>query len=147
MKVNIRRQSSQAIDEELTQVISEHLTDDISITVRSLVRRMRLVNNASSITRCSERVALEEAAKKKQQETRCIAAKIAKTSTVTDKQKIIGLELALSDALDREKNLKIAFSALMKAAAIHGVNWISFFEGYEIDVNTLPKTDNVKTIK
>ena len=78
MKINIRRQSSQAIDEELTRVISEHLTDDVSITVRSLVRRMRLVNNASSITRCPERVALVEAAKKKQQETRLIAAKIAK---------------------------------------------------------------------
>ena len=147
MKINIRRQSSQAIDEELTRVISEHLTDDVSITVRSLVRRMRLVNNASSITRCSERVALVEAAKKKQQETRLIAAKIAKTSTVSDKQKIIMLELALSDALKREESLKIAFTALMKAAAIHGVNWVSFFENYQIDINTLPKADNVKPIK
>ena len=147
MKANIRRQSSQAIDEELVQVISEHLKDDISITVRSLVRRMTLVNNASSITRCSERVAVVEAAKKKQEETRLIAAKIAKTSTVTDKQKIIGLELALSDALLREKNLKIAFSALMKAAAIHGVNWVSFFESWDININTLPKSDNVKPIK
>ena len=147
MKANIRRQSSQAIDEELTQVISDHLRDDISITVRSLVRGMKLVNNASSITRCAERSALVEAAKKKQQETRFIAAKIVKTSTVTDKQKIIRLELALSDAIKREKNLKIAFTALMKAAAIQGVNWVSFFETYQIDINTLPKADNVKSMK
>lgn len=142
-----KRDSSQEIDKELKTVIAEHLRDDIDITVRSLVRHMKLVKNASSITRNPERVLFVEAAKQKQKETRLIAAKIAKTSTATDKQKIVRLESDLADALIREESLKIAFVALMKAAAIHGVNWVSFFERYNIDMNALPRADNVKSIK
>lgn len=142
-----KRDSSQQIDKELKAVIAEHLRDDIDITVRSLVRHMKRVKNASSITRNPERVLIVEAAKQKQKETRLMAAKIAKTSTATDKQKIVRLESALADALLREENLKIAFVALMKAAAIHGVNWVSFFESYKIDINSLPKPDNIKSIK
>lgn len=146
MKID-KRDSSIAIDKELATVIAEHLKDDTCITVRSLVRRMQLVKNASSITRNSDRMEMVEIARKNQQDTRLIASKIAKNSSTSDKQKIVRLEIELSEALQREKTLKTAFTALMKASAIHGVNWVLFFESYQINVNTLPKADNVKSIK
>jgi len=146
MKID-KRDSSIAIDKELATVIAEHIKDDTDITVRSLVRRMHLVKNASSITRNSDRMEMIEIAKRNQQDTRLIASKIAKNSSSSDKQKIVRLEIELLEALQREKNLKVAFIALMKASAIHGVNWISFFESYQIDINKLPKADNVKSIK
>ena len=146
MKID-KRDSSIAIDKELATVIAEHLKDDTDITVRSLVRRMQLVKNASSITRNSDRMEMIEKAKRNQQDTRQIASKIAKNSSASDKKKIVRLEVELSEALLREKNLKVAFVALMKAAAIHGVNWVSFFENYQIDINLLPKADNIKSIK
>lgn len=146
MKID-KRDSSIAIDKELATVIAEHLKDDTDITVRSLVRRMQLVKNASSITRNSDRMEMIEKAKRNQQDTRQIASKIANNSSASDKKKIVRLEVELSEALLREKNLKVAFVALMKAAAIHGVNWVSFFENYQIDINLLPKADNIKSIK
>lgn len=144
MKSEAKKSRSELIYEELQAVIQEHLTGNQDISVRSFVRKMSLINNASSITRNSRRMDLIKQAQTKQSEIRSIAARSFKLNDESDKALIVKLKKELADAKRIEENLKISIGALIRAAAIHGVDWVSFFERYKLNVNDFPLPDNVR---
>lgn len=128
------KRSPEATNQELISVLEECARDNVDISVRAVVRRMNSISQPSSITRNEYRRELVEKAKQKQEDTRLIAARIAKGSAKTDKERIVMLEQQLADALNREKQLHASLLAMIKAAAIQGVDWVSFYQKYSLEL-------------
>lgn len=125
-----RRIDAQLADSELLQVLEDMLNQDIKITIRECVRRMKLVNAPSSISRSNTRMEIVKKYIKKQEHIRSVSKKVVKLSIKQMETKILSLEASVIVLKERETGLLQTLDALFVAALSQGVDVSKMYNDY-----------------